>query len=245
MTATRTSTGVLPTATSTNTPPVVCTIEFTDVPLNHPFRIYIRCLACRGIVSGYSDGTFRPYNDVTRGQASKMVSNSAGFAENYTTVRYTDVPTTHTFYQFIMRLTSRNIVSGYNDLVNCAGVGIPCFKPQASMTRGQLAKMVSNAAGYNEPIPAGSQAFTDVPPTHTFYVFIQRLSRRGIISGYDCGRLPAGPCDSQNRPYYLPQNNVTRGQTAKIVANTFFPECQQPGPNTTPPARLPEGPANN
>jgi hypothetical protein len=173
-----------------------------------------------------------------------MISNSAGFTETYTTVRYTDVPTTHTFYQFIMRLTSRNIATGYSDPVNCAGVGIPCFRPQASITRGQLAKMDSNAAGYNEPIPAGTQTFTDVPPTDTFYAFIERLSRRGIISGYECGLPPAGPCDAQRRPYFLPYNNVTRGQTAKIVANTFFPECQQPGPETTPPARLNLGPAN-
>jgi len=174
-----------------------------------------------------------------------MVSNSAGFNEAVSGQRYTDVPPSQTFYVWIMRLTLRGHMSGYNDAVNCAGVGIPCFKPMASATRGQVAKIVSNAAGFNEPIPAGSQAFTDVPPTHTFYPFIQRLSARGIISGYQCGDDPGEPCDPQGRPYYRPQANVTRGQTAKIVANTFFPECQQPGPETTPPARLPEGPANN
>jgi hypothetical protein len=29
-----------------------------------------------------------------------------------------------------------------------------------------------------------------------------------------------------NLPYFRPANNATRGQVAKIVSNSFFPECQ-------------------
>jgi len=32
----------------------------------------------------------------------------------------------------------------------------------------------------------------------------------------------------QNRPYFRPNNNATRGQTSKIVSNTFFPDCVMP-----------------
>jgi hypothetical protein len=31
-----------------------------------------------------------------------------------------------------------------------------------------------------------------------------------------------------NRPYFRPNADVTRGQAAKIVANTFFPGCETP-----------------
>src|SRR5690349_3380532 len=58
-----TSTAGLPT-----TSPTPCVIQFTDVPSSNPFYPYVRCLACRGIVSGYADGTFRPGAAVTRGQ---------------------------------------------------------------------------------------------------------------------------------------------------------------------------------
>ena len=30
-------------------------------------------LACRGVVGGYADGTFRPFNNTTRGQMAKIV----------------------------------------------------------------------------------------------------------------------------------------------------------------------------
>ena len=47
---------------------------FTDVEPGSTFWLYIERVALHGIVSGYSDNTFRPNNDVTRGQASKIVT---------------------------------------------------------------------------------------------------------------------------------------------------------------------------
>ena len=66
-------------ASPTPVAPTPCPIQFSDVPEGSTFYVYVRCLACRGIVSGYGDGTFRPNNNVTRGQLSKIVSNAAGF----------------------------------------------------------------------------------------------------------------------------------------------------------------------
>jgi hypothetical protein len=228
------------TATSTVAPPtntavttatatvVPCTITFSDVPPTHTFYADIRCLACNGVLGGYADGTFRPQNNITRGQIAKVVSNAAGFSEPVTGQTYTDVPSTNTFYEWIERLTARGVMSGYP----CGGVGEPCdsenrpyFRWGANATRGQLSKIVSNAAGFSEPVTG--QTFTDVPPTNPFYTEIERLASRGIIGGYPCGGV-GEPCDSENRPYFRWANPVTRGQAAKIVANTFFPECNPP-----------------
>jgi hypothetical protein len=215
-------------------------MPFTDVDQFNSFYIYIKCLYCRGIISGYSSNCptgapcFKPYNDITRGQIAKIVSNSAGFSEPVSGQYYTDVPPSHTFYVWIMRLTLRGHMGGYNDAVNCAGVGIPCFRPERPATRGQLSKIVSNAAGFDEP-PVG-QSFADVLPSNPFYAYIQRLSRRGVISGYDCGTNYINPCtlqvetcDGQNRPYFRWCALVTRGQASKIVSNTFFPLNCMPG----------------
>src|SRR5205807_8692240 len=118
LTPTRTNTLVLPTLTSTivvppsNTATMLptstpCTIQFGDVPEGSTFYPYIRCLSCHGIISGYSDGTFRPNNNVTRGQLSKIVSNSADFNDPIppTQQSYTDVTPSQTFWLWIERLT--------------------------------------------------------------------------------------------------------------------------------------------
>jgi subtilisin family serine protease len=243
----QTPTVVPPTATAqpsattvppTNTPggatatPTACTLTFSDVPPNHTFYANIRCLACRGIISGYSDGTFRPGNDITRGQISKMVSNAAGFIDPVSGQLYQDVPPSHTFYIEIMRLTGRGVMSGYA----CGGVGEPCvppgnlpyFRPGANATRGQLSKIVANSAPLGPLAPAGGQFYEDVPPSHTFYAEIMQLTNLGVMSGYACGGVGEPCIPPDNRPYFRPSNNVTRGQASKIVANTFFPGCVTP-----------------
>jgi hypothetical protein len=202
-----------------------CAISFSDVPSDHVFYTYVMCLACRGVVGGYDDGTFRPHLDVTRGQIAKVVSESAGFQENPGQQMFDDVPQSHTFYAWINRLAHRGVLGGYA----CGGTGEPCgprnlpyFRPFANATRGQLSKIVSEAAGYIDN-PTG-QTFADVPAPHPFYIWVERLATRGVMGGYLCGAA-GEPCDAQNRPYFRPFNNVTRGQASKIVAGTFFREC--------------------
>jgi hypothetical protein len=122
----------------------------------------------------------------------------------------------------IRTLAGRGVLGGYP----CGGPGEPCIPPENlpyfradnNVTRGQASKIVANAAGYDEIIPATQQTFTDVPPGSTFYLFIERAALHGVIGGYPCGG-PGEPCDTDGRPYFRPVNNVTRGQLSKIVSN--------------------------
>ena len=159
-----------------------------------------------------------------------MVSNAAGFDDDPGEQIYEDVPLASPFYVWINRLTNRLLVGGYpcgqDPNEPCIGPdNRPYFRPNAPATRGQLSKIVSNAAGIGGT-PTGL-FYTDVPEDHPFYVWIMRLTNLGVMSGYPCGG-PGEPCDDQNRPYFRPYNNVTRGQASKIVANTFYPNCQTP-----------------
>ena len=89
-----------------------------------------------------------------------------------------------------------------------------------------LGRTYTNAAGYYDN-PSGQQ-FQDVPVGSTYYTYTYRLVSRSIMSGYPCG-ADGEPCNPpDNLPYFRPNKNATRGQTSKIVANTFFPDCQTP-----------------
>jgi len=210
--------------------PTECTITFTDVPVGSTFYPYIHCLACLGIVNGYPDGTFKPNNNVTRGQLSKIVSNAAGFFDTQTTQMFQDVPVGSTFFQYIGRLASRGYIGGYA----CGGTGEPCvppanlpyFRPTNNATRGQISKIVSNSAGFIDP-PSGQQ-FEDVPVGSTYYTYTYRLVTRNVMQGYSCGGSGEPCIPPANLPYFRPNNNATRGQTSKIVGNTFFPDCSPP-----------------
>jgi hypothetical protein len=156
-----------------------------------------------------------------------MVSLAAGINDDPGAQVYEDVPTGNPFYIWINRLSRRGYMGGY---VCGLSPEEPCnppdnrpyFRPNASATRGQLSKIVSNAAQLSGT-PTGV-FYTDVPVDHPFYIWIMRLTDLGVMSGYPCGG-PGEPCDDENRPYFRPYDNVTRGQTSKIVSNTFFPAC--------------------
>ena len=205
-----------PTAPAATATPVNCPLPFTDVDSFNPFYQYIQCLYCRGIISGYSDNTFRWTNDVTRGQVSKIIANSAGLNAAVSGQTFTDVPASNPFYVYIERLAATGAISGYDTAANCPS-GVPCFRWELPVTRGQLAKIDANAAGYAET-PSG-QTFRDVPASQPFYVFIERLSLHNVISGYTCGG-PGEPCPGV---YYRPNANITRGQVSKVASQTFFP----------------------
>ncbi len=134
-------------------------------------------------------------------------------------IQFADVPVGSTFYTFIRCLACRGIVGGYA----CGGPGEPCpgpyYRPNNPVTRGQVAKIVAESAGFNEVILSPQQTFEDVAPGTTFWLWIERLAGRGIIGGYPCGG-PFEPCIAPtNRPYFRPNNPVTRGQLSKIVAS--------------------------
>jgi hypothetical protein len=220
------------TPTTAQTPtstPAACNVSFSDVPPGSTFYPYVQCLACRGIVSGASDGNFHPGNNITRGQLSKIVANSAALNDPPGGQLFEDVAPDSPFYVWIQRLAAQGFISGYP----CGGTGEPClagnrpyFRPGANATRGQISKIVSNAAGFINP--PGQQIFEDVAPGSPFYDWVQRLASRGVMGGYPCSASnPDEPCVApNNRSYFRPNANATRGQVSKIVANTFYPACE-------------------
>lgn len=122
--------------------------------------------------------------------------------------RFSDVCPDHWAYAYVECMAQREIISGYGD---------GTFRPNNPVTRGQLAKIVANAAGFSEPV--SGQTFQDVPASNSFYAQVERMSARGIISGYPCGS-PGEPCvGPTNKPYFRVNSGATRGQISKIVSN--------------------------
>jgi hypothetical protein len=119
---------------------------------------------------------------------------------------FSDVPPTNPFYPFVHDLSLRGAISGYGDCT---------FRPNANITRGQIAKVIMIADGYTLISPP-SATFADVPAGSAFYTFVETAAAQGIISGYSCGG-PGETCDAQHRPYFRPNANVTRGQLSKMV----------------------------
>lgn len=123
---------------------------------------------------------------------------------------FTDVPTNNPFANEINNLAVRGIINGYPQFDTTV-----LFKPGATASRAQLSKMVVLGAGgpiVNLPI----SSFADMPTDSPLFSYIETAVLRGIVSGYPCGG-PGEPCNSDNRPYFRPNRNITRAQTAKMI----------------------------
>jgi hypothetical protein len=183
-------------------------MTFSDVHPTDYFYEAARYLYCRGVISGYADNTFRPYNNTTRGQLAKIVALGFGLPiYTPTTPIFNDVPSTDPFYGYIETAYHAGLVSGYT----CGGEGEPCpglyYRPGNLVTRGQLCKIVVVAAGWPVVDPPTS-TFRDVEVGSVFFRYVETAYGHGIISGYSCG---SGCLE------FRPGNNATRGQICKIV----------------------------
>lgn len=112
---------------------------FPDVPEYHEYANEITYVKNREIVSGYSDGLFRPDSGITRGELIKIVVNaefSQNIIEDCVTGRadiYPDIHYDHIFAKYICVAKKNNIVKGYSD---------GNFKPEIFVTFGESSKVI-------------------------------------------------------------------------------------------------------
>ncbi|MCI8802006.1 MAG: hypothetical protein HFG01_01515 [Oscillibacter sp.] len=97
-----------------------------------------------GIITGYSDGSFQPKKELTRGAAAKIIVSlliGTEAASNLvaSSAPYTDVPVNHTFAGVISFCKTSNIINGYQD---------GSFKPDGSLSGFAFSKMLLGALGY-------------------------------------------------------------------------------------------------
>lgn len=100
---------------------------FTDVKKGDELYESISILTSRGVINGFPDGSFKPFQDVTRGQAAKILANVLQLdLENVENPQFSDVATTNEYYKSIAALSAAGIINGYPD---------GTFKPSQPITR--------------------------------------------------------------------------------------------------------------
>lgn len=179
---------------------MVTGVYFADVPTDYWAYPYVAYLASAGIISGYSDQTFQPSNNATRGQFSKIVAIAEDWSTDLTGApHFTDVAPDYVFYPFIETAVNHGIISGYSD---------DTFLPNDNITRAQIAKIIVLSEGWplvNPPTPS----FADAPPDSALYRYVETAVAHRIVSGYGDGT-------------FHPNDNATRAQISKMVYLTLF-----------------------
>ncbi|MDN4608768.1 S-layer homology domain-containing protein [Sporosarcina highlanderae] len=173
---------------------------FKDVSSSHVAYDSIMYLSGKGIINGFADGTFKPSEKVTRGQAAKILATSLNLdLNNVKNPRFHDVPTTHGFYKYVAALYNAGIIDGYSN--GNFGVNDP-------LSRGQMAKILALAYEL-EKQPLRSVKFSDVPTNAFYAVYLQSLIDNKITFGVTPTR-------------FAPNQTVDRGQMAMFVHRSML-----------------------
>lgn len=101
---------------------------FSDVPKGYWAANYIGYMQQFGIITGYSDGSFRPDAPVTRAEFAAIASRFEKLTEG--SKSFADVPDTYWAARYINFAATRGWVTGYSD---------GTFKPENTITRAEVA----------------------------------------------------------------------------------------------------------
>lgn len=151
---------------------VSVTSSFTDVSADTWCYDAVSALSSMGIIQGYQDGTFRPNQPITRAQFAAIVTRfaGAGVPEAQT---FTDVPTDYWAYDAISAASGLGWITGYDD---------GTFRPDATVTRAQVAVIVNRMLGrsadedYVNSYTTSLSQFVDLTDTHWAYYDIMEAA---------------------------------------------------------------------
>lgn len=114
---------------------------FSDIPADEWYTPYVETLAQRGITTGYSDGTYRPGNEVSRAEMAVFIVRSFGpDAVPKATGIFVDVPATAWFAPSVEQIYRDGVTKGCrtDPLTYCPG---------DSVRRDQMASFLARALG--------------------------------------------------------------------------------------------------
>lgn len=118
------------------------TSKFRDVPPNSNLADAINRVSSAQIVNGYSDGTFRMNEPITREQMATMIDNALVYAKaerKSGSLNFADTyQINSSFRQAVGRIVNDHIVSGYKGML-----GMTYFKPKNNATRAEAAAFIS------------------------------------------------------------------------------------------------------
>ena len=168
---------------------------FQDVNSQDQNALFINYLSDRGLIGGFPDGTFRPYEGLTRAQAAALLARIADLAPAETTAGFSDVPAGHWAADNINAATANGFLSGYPD---------GTFRPNAILTRAEGISLFLRLS--KQPDPGVTLPnLTDVSADH--------WAARAIAVGIASKMVGV----SANETNFYPNATFTRGDLSRSL----------------------------
>ncbi|WP_442596392.1 S8 family peptidase [Neobacillus sp. D3-1R] len=180
-----------------NTKSVIKTGAFTDIPNDFWAYKEITKAYQEKLINGYSDGTFKPSENIGRRHTMMMLSRL--FPEKLPVsmnIPFQDVSFTTPGILPILIGSENGMIKGTNGH----------FNPEKKITRSQVALILARALGIDEGSVTNRYPFKDIPKDAEYEQAVQQLAAKGIIS---------------KQEYFHPNALITRAQFAAMLTRTM------------------------
>lgn len=176
---------------------------FSDVESTNPYYGPIEAIKTLNIINGYDDGTFKPYQEVSRAEALKMMLAGLNIKPNkgLFATSFPDVPLDSWFAGYVMEGLTREIING-----NADGT----FAPHRTVNKAEFIKMLLKTYNINpDEYQLPEQIAADVSTKDWFASAMNYAKDKGIIYA-----------DFENK--LEPSKNINRGESAEIIYKIYL-----------------------
>jgi hypothetical protein len=170
---------------------------FADVSENHPNATAIEYMRDEGIIAGYANGTYRPYQAVNRVEILKMLLLGFGYEvdDNMDKPKFSDIEDDAWYLPYLNFAIKNKIVNGYDN---------GTYLPSHSLNRAEFLKILLNAYGVNLNDYPITDLYRDTDRDTWFAPYVQYAKDNGLMDPDEYG-------------YFNPGNQVSRAEVAETI----------------------------
>lgn len=145
--------------------------KFNDVSADRWSANAIEFMASKKVVNGYEDGSFKPENNLTRGEFAAMIARFANLTDTAASRTFSDVDSSYWGFKNIMALNKAGYINGYED---------GTFRPEANVTRAEVMtvinKIIGRSADASYVKSLDNNKFSDLDKNAWYYVDVMEAT---------------------------------------------------------------------
>lgn len=166
---------------------------------NHWAKEAISDWVAKGLINGYTDGSFKPDRNITRAEFMALVNRAFQFTET-AQIRYKDVKSGDWYYETVAQAEAAGYITGYNDNT---------MRPNNAITRAEAAAIMARVKNLTANEEALGQ-FSDAAKIPAWVKsLVGAVVKEGYMEGYPDKTFKA-------------QNFITRAETVVTLNRVAF-----------------------
>lgn len=168
-------------------------VSFSDISSDSKYFSAVSYLYDKNVVTGYSDGTFKPDKQVSRVEALKFILEGIKVSVKKGKLPFNDVSEKEWYGKYLYTAVKKKIVDGYPD---------GSFRPADTVNKAEFFKILFNGMGVEVSDNIKLAPFDDVPADSWFAPYFSKAKSIKILDKVD---------------FIYPSQPMTRGEVADAM----------------------------